>query len=234
MHKFTLTPADVARSIANRGTDHPFGTLEPAKTALVVIDMQNYFVAPGAQGEVPMARDIVPAINRLAQAVRAAGSRVIWVQNSTNNTRESWSVMANHLMTPARAASRWAAMDEGAEGFKLWPALDAKPQDVYVIKKRFSAFIQGSSDIEFCLKRSGIDTLLVAGTASNGCCESSARDAVMLNYKVVMISDASATYSDDMHSHCLQFFYRVYGDVLTVDEAIAGLAATAPARLRSA
>jgi nicotinamidase-related amidase len=66
--------------------------------------------------------------------------------------------------------------------------------------------------------------LLIAGTASNGCCEVSARDAVMLNYKVVMISDASATYTDDMHSNCLQFFYLVYGDVLTVDEAIAGLA----------
>jgi len=234
MHKFTLPPAKIARSIANRGMAHPFGTLDPAKTALIVIDMQNYFVAPGAQGEIAIAREIVPAINRLAQAVRAAGSHVIWVQNSTNNTRESWSVMANHLMTPARAANRWAEMDEAAEGFKLWPALNAKPQDVYVIKKRFSAFIQGSSDIESYLKRNSIDTLLIAGTASNGCCEVSARDAVMLNYKVVMISDASATYTDDMHSNCLQFFYLVYGDVLTTDEAIAGLAATAPARLRSA
>ena len=73
-----------------------------------------------------------------------------------------------------------------------------------------------------------------ASGCSNGCCEVSARDAVMLNYKVVMISDASATYTDDMHGNCLQFFYLVYGDVLTVDEGIAGLAATAPARLRSA
>ena len=106
---------------------HPFRTLDPAKTALIVIDMQNYFVAPGAQGEIAMASENVPEINRLAKAVRAAGSHVIWVQNSTNNTRESWSVMANHLMTPARAANRWAEMDEAAEGFKLWPALNAKP-----------------------------------------------------------------------------------------------------------
>jgi ureidoacrylate peracid hydrolase len=234
MHKFTLPQAEIARSISNRGTAHPFGTLDPAKTALVVIDMQNYFIAPGAQGEIPMARDIVPAINRLAQAMRAAGSHVIWVQTSTNDTRESWSVMANHLMSPVRAANRWAAMDEAGEGFKLWPALDAKPEDVYVIKKRFSAFIQGSSDIESYFKKHGIDTLLIAGTASNGCCEVSARDAVMLNYKVVMVSDANATYTDDMHGNCLQFFYLVYGDVLTVDEAITGLARTAPARLRSA
>src|SRR5580692_1638354 len=202
MHKFTLPQADIARSIANRSKAHPFGSLNPGKTALIIIDMQNYFVAPGAQGEIPMAREIVPAINRLAQAMRTAGSHVVWVQTSTNDTRESWSVMANYLMSPTRAANRWAAMDEAGEGFKLWPALDARPEDVYVIKKRFSAFIQGSSDIESYLKRNGIDTLLIAGTASNGCCEVSARDAVMLNYKVVMISDASATYTDDMHSNC--------------------------------
>ncbi|HLZ99272.1 MAG TPA: isochorismatase family cysteine hydrolase, partial [Steroidobacteraceae bacterium] len=170
MHQFKLPQAAIDRSIANRGVAHPFGVLDPAKTALLVIDMQNYFVAPGAQGEIPMAREVVPSINRLAQAMRAAKSNVIWVQNSTNDTRESWSVMANHLMTPARAAHRWAAMAEGAEGFKLWPALDAKPDDFYIIKKRFSAFIQGSSNIEAFCRARGIDTLLIAGTASNGCC----------------------------------------------------------------
>ena len=125
-------------------------------------------------------------------------------------------------------------MDEGGEGFKLWAELDARPEDFYIIKKRFSAFIQGSSTIEAFCRGRGIDTLLVAGTASNGCCKSTARDAVMLNFKVAMISDASATDTDDLHSMSLQFFYRVYGDVLTVDEAIAGLMAAAPERLRSA
>lgn len=234
MHKFTLPQAAIDRSITNRGVAHPFGALNPAKTALVIIDMQNYFVAPGAQGEIPTAREVVPSINRLAQAMRAAKSNVIWVQNSTNGTRESWSVMANHLMTPARAAHRWAAMAEGAEGFKLWPALDARPEDFYIIKKRFSAFIQGSSNIEAFCRARGIDTLLIAGTASNGCCESTARDATMLNFKVAMISDASATDTDELHSVSMRFFYQVYGDVLTVDEAIAGLVAAAPERLRSA
>src|SRR5579885_932892 len=147
MHNFTLPQTAIDRSVANRGVAHPFGILQPRTTALVVIDMQNYFVAPGAQGEIPMAREIVPSINRLAQAMRAAKSNVIWVQNSTDGTRESWSVMADHLMTPARAAHRWAAMAEGAEGFKLWPELDARSEDFYIIKKRFSAFIQGSSAI---------------------------------------------------------------------------------------
>ena len=89
MHKFTLPQAAIDRSIANRGVAHPFGILNPAKTAMVIIDMQNYFMALGAQGEIPMARQIVPAINRMAQAMRAAESNVIWVQNSTNGTRES-------------------------------------------------------------------------------------------------------------------------------------------------
>ncbi len=234
MHNFTLPQTAIDRSVANRGVAHPFGILQPRTTALVVIDMQNYFVAPGAQGEIPMAREIVPSINRLAQAMRAAKSNVIWVQNSTDGTRESWSVMADHLMTPARAAHRWAAMAEGAEGFKLWPELDARSEDFYIIKKRFSAFIQGSSAIEALCRSRGIETLLIAGTASNGCCESTARDAVMLNFKVAMISDASATDTDELHSVSMRFFYQVYGDVLTVDEAIAGLAASVSERRRSA
>ena len=65
------------------------------------------------------------------------------------------------------------------------------------MKKRFSAFIQGSSDIEAYLRGRGIDTLLIGGTATQVCCESSARDAMMLNFKVVMVPDALATYSDD-------------------------------------
>jgi len=67
--------------------------------------------------------------------------------------------------------------------------------------------------------------LLIAGTATNVCCESSARDAMMRNFKVAMISDACAAQSDQLHMTALLGFYSNFGDVLTVDEAIAGLAA---------
>ena len=102
-------------------------------------------------------------------------------------------------------------------------ALDVQPGDLTVEKKRFSAFIQGSSDIAAHLSSRGIDTLLIGGTATNICCESTARDAMMLNYKVVMVHDALATYTDEDHNATLRTFYSLFGDVQTVDQAIGSM-----------
>jgi ureidoacrylate peracid hydrolase len=224
MHSFSL-PADlVERVTARTGRPHPFDVMEPSKTALVVIDMQNYFMKPGFQGEVPKARDIVPDVNRLAAAVRAAGGHVVWIKNATNDTRENWSVFHDWVLTPQKRDTRYATMDTGHEGHALWAELDAKPEDAQIVKKRFSAFIQGSSDIEAHLRARGIDTLLIAGTATQVCCESSARDAMMLNFKVTMVPDALATYTDEEHGASLRAFYSIFGDVQTIDEVKASLA----------
>jgi len=78
--------------------------------------MQNYFCAPGAQGEIPMAREIVPAINRLAAAMRAVGQPVIWVQTSTNDTLPTGRSCTDHLMSPPRAAKRLGGDGRGERG----------------------------------------------------------------------------------------------------------------------
>ena len=223
MHPFSI-PAELATKVTTRaGRVHPFNVLDPAKTALLVIDMQNYFMHPDYQGAVPMAREIVPDVNRLAAALRTAGGHVVWIKNATNDTRESWSVFHDWLMTPERRDRRYATMDLAHEGHALWPALDAQPADAHIVKKRFSAFIQGSSDIVPYLRGRGIDTVLIAGTATNICCESSARDAMMLNFKVVMVPDALAAYSDAEHGATLTTFYSLFGDVQTIDEVVASL-----------
>lgn len=223
MHQVSI-PAELTERVTRRaGRAHPFDVMEPAKTALIVIDMQNYFMKPGFLGEVPMARQIVPNVNRLASALRARGAHVVWVKNATNDTRESWSVMHDCLVTPQNRDLRYATMDLAHEGHALWAELEARPEDGHIVKKRFSAFIEGSSDIVTYLRQRGIDTLLIGGTATNICCESSARDAMMLNFKVTMVSDALATYSDAEHNASLTTFYSIFGDVQTVDEAIASL-----------
>jgi ureidoacrylate peracid hydrolase len=147
MHELSI-PADLVDRVTTRtGRAHPFDVIEPAKTAFVVVDMQNYFMKPGFQGEVPKARAIVPAVNRLAAAVRELGGHVVWVKNATNDTRESWSVFHDWLHTPQRRDRRYATMDLAHEGHALWAELDAKPEDAQIVKKRFSAFLPGSSDI---------------------------------------------------------------------------------------
>src|SRR3984893_10769863 len=134
MHELSIPPHVLERVIRRAGRPHPFDVIEPAKTALVIIDMQNYFMKPGFQGEVPMARKIVPTVNRLAAATRELGGHVVWVKNTTSGTRESWSVLHDWLQTPDRRDRRYASMELGQEGHALWSELDTRPEDAQIVK----------------------------------------------------------------------------------------------------
>ena len=223
MHNSTILQESIDKVTRRAGRQHPYDVIDPRKAALVVIDMQNHFMAPGFMAETPMARKVVPNVNRLAQAMRVMGGHVVWIQNVTTGTRESWSTYHEFLQTPDRADKRYASMEHGAEGHKLWPELDVQAQDVCMNKARYSAFLQGSSDIERHLRARGIDTVLVVGVATQVCCESTARDACMLNFKTLMISDACATDTDELHNASLNAFYLNFGDVQSVDEVIVSM-----------
>ena len=223
MHKIAISPAALDRMTRRMGKLHPFDTMAPRKTGLLVIDMQNYFVKTGHQGKIPAAREIVPNINRLAAGLRRHGGHVVWVRNGTRDTRQSWSTLHECLMTPERAERRLAEMDIDGDGYAYWHLNDIHPDDAQITKTRYSAFIQGASNVEQYLRARNIDTLLIAGTATNVCCESSGRDAMMLNFKVVMVSDALATHTDAEHNASLSAFYGQFGDVQTTNEALLSL-----------
>ena len=89
-----------------------------------------------------------------------------------------------------------------------------------IYKSRFSPFIQGASNLEEILHAHGIDSLIVTGTATNMCCESAARDAMMRDYKVVMVADANGARYPEDHLAGLTSFYQSFGDVRTTDEVI--------------
>jgi len=225
MHPFTLPDSIKARVAGRCGTPHPFARLDARRTALVVVDLQNGFMREDvAHAWCPMAEHVVPAVNRLATALRAAGGGVFWIQNTFDARCETeWSVMQD-MATPDARARRAAAMSEGTVGNALWPGLDVRPADEVVRKYRYSAFIQGASDLPERLRAGGYDTVLITGTVTNVCCESSARDAMMLNFRTVMVSDGCAALTDAEHSASLIAFYLQFGDVLTTDECIAGFA----------
>jgi ureidoacrylate peracid hydrolase len=224
MHKIAIAKAQTDRLQMRLGKLHPFDVIDPHKAALAVVDMQNYFVKQGHQSEVPAAREIVPNINRLAAELRRRGGHVVWVRNGTNDTRESWSNYHNYLQNRDRAERRLKSMEIGEDGYEFWYLNDIRPEDGQITKKRYSAFIQGSSDLERHLRDRGIDTLLITGTATNVCCESTARDAMMLNFKVVMVADGLATHTDEEHNATLSNFYGQFGDVQTTDEVFESLA----------
>jgi ureidoacrylate peracid hydrolase len=224
MHKIAIAEATQERLKTRLGKLHPFDTIDPRKTALLVVDMQNYFVKQGHQSEIPGAREIVPNINRLAAELRRRGGHVAWIRNGTNDTRQSWSNYHDFLQSPDRAQRRLKSMEVGEDGYEYWHLNDIRPEDAQITKKRYSAFIQGSSDVERHLRDRHIDTVLIAGTATNVCCESTARDAMMLNFKVIMVSDSLATHTDAEHNATLSSFYGQFGDVQTVDEVFQSLA----------
>ena len=99
------------------------------------------------------------------------------------------------------------------------------PGDMYAKKTQYSAFTASSSTLDRELRERGIDTLLICGTATNVCCESTARDATMLDYRVAMLSDATATWTDQEHQAALTSFVLFFGDVMTTGEALTRLVA---------
>ena len=229
MHQFNLDPAIVERVTQRRGRLHAYESLEPTRTALIVIDMQNMWLEEGQPAQSPYCQGIVPNINRLARAVRASGGRVVWVKmHHTEDVAESWSNYMEFF-----GGEHMTAMTEGLkpgnQGAQLWPEMDLQPVDETVIKTRFSAFIQGSSELESKLRPLDVDTLLITGVASNVCCESTARDAMMLNFKTIMVADANATSTDFAHNASLSLLFGRFADVYRTDEVIALLQGAAKA-----
>jgi ureidoacrylate peracid hydrolase len=92
-----------------------------------------------------------------------------------------------------------------------------------VDKNRFSAFLPGSSDIAERLQARGIDTVLITGTVTNVCCESSARDAMMRNFRTIMVTDGNAATTDEEHNASLIAFYLNFGDVMSTDQLVASI-----------
>ncbi len=230
MHKVSIPDEIVARVTRTRGKLHAFDQLIGPATALLVVDLQNVFMLPPYPTEVPVARDIVPNVNKLATATRAAGGAVVWIQMThTEQDKKTWSVFYEDVTKTANRGDALKGLARGSHGQALYDTLDVQPHDLKVEKNRFSAFIQGSSDLDKLLKERGIDTVLVTGTVTNTCCESTARDAMMLNYKTVMVSDANAAATDEEHNATLANMLRIFGDVMSTDEVIARLVPAAKA-----
>ncbi len=224
MHTLSIPQSVIDRVIARRGREHVHEDLEAAKTALVVVDMQNAFMLPGvAHALCPMAEKIVPNINRLAQAVRTTGGTVVWIKTTfKEDALKNWSTYFE-MVTPQQGAKRIEALTADSRGHELWSALDVRADDLIVEKNRFSAFIQGSSNLAEVLRGRGLDTILVTGTVTNVCCESTARDAMMLNFKTIMVTDGNAAVTDDDHNASLVAFYLTFGDIMSTEMLVACL-----------
>jgi ureidoacrylate peracid hydrolase len=235
MHTPAILPAVVERVTQRRGRLRVFDSLDPSRTAHVVVDLQNGFMAPGAVAEIPAAREIVPSVNRISQALREAGGLVVYIQNTFDEEAvRTWPVFFNHFCSPSRRERMIEAFTPGSDGHQIWAGLDVRHEDLKVRKSRFGAFAPGASALDAILKARGVDTIIVTGTASQVCCESTARDAMMLNYKVFYVADANATFTDAEHNATLSAMAYTFCDVLPTVELLGMIVSAVPARVAMA
>jgi nicotinamidase-related amidase len=201
----------VRKVVARRGRLHAFETIEPKTTALVVIDLDEATV-----GNDEGCQRMTETVNALAATVRRAGGVVAWVLSRMSTMPRHFSAILG-----AQLATRYFNDGQaGGAGTRLWHALDRKAEDVVTIKSGASAFFPGKCNLKPQLDARGVDTILIAGAVTNICCESSARDAVELDYKVIMISDALSGQAHGLHEATLATFYRMVGDVRPSEDVI--------------
>ena len=160
--------------------------LHPARTALIVIDLQNAFLLPDSPMAARGGLEIVPTFNRLIAAARLVGMPVIFTA-TTHDPAEPLNRMDD--LFPTRRAGRW--LERSAPAQQIHPSVDFREGDLLVEKPRYSAFWR--TDLEAILGRLGVDTLVIGGAWSNVCVESTARDAFFRDYRVVYLADGTAT-----------------------------------------
>lgn len=173
---------------------------DPARVALLVVDMQNGFVAPDQALACPSAISIVPAILALAKAVREMGGTVVWTRHTASPDPDKATPPWFDVVMGEAMSVNLKALRSGAVAHAIFGAFDIGPDDIVVDKYRASAFLPDRADLHRKLQLRSIDTVIVVGVVTNYCCQSTARDAAMLDYRVFMVPDATACFSDQIQS----------------------------------
>jgi ureidoacrylate peracid hydrolase len=187
--------------------------------------MQGTFRAPGAPAEVPAARRLVAPANRLARALQARGAPVIRCPHASRGvgTGSDWRGVFDHFVAGAVRERTIESLAPGAPGQDVWTELEVAAEDIRISKDRYGALMTGASPLERILRSLGIEILLISGIKAKVCCEPTARDAMMLDFRVVMVADSCAALSEREHVATLETIIRQFGDVPTVDGVISRL-----------
>lgn len=196
-------------------TGREYFTVDPRKTALIVIDMQNAFVAEGAAFETPGARTMLPQLEQLIGFARAHEMPIVWTQS--DHRPPFGGLMLRKFPAIEQARVLWPDDPSFAMYPKMVQPKDG-PREYCIVKHKFDAFFE--TDLEAILRYHGIATVIITGTATNACCESTARSAFMRDYLVAFPSDANATFDEAMHEATLKNIDLLFGRVMTTTELL--------------
>lgn len=201
--------------------------LAPAHTALLVIDMQNDFIADGglvarSGRDVSAAQKLADRLPYLIEDARRVGVLVVFVRNVYSTERnfylsDAWLEQAarkqkgGYTRYPVCAEGSW----EGDYHGKIRP----ESGDPIVTKHRYNAF--HGTDLDTILRANAIRTVVMTGVATDVCVASTAREAFMRDYYAIMVDDGTATFSPEDHAAALRNFDRYFGEVSTIAEITA-------------
>jgi len=197
-----------------------FPGLESGRTALVNVDMQAAFLAEDQPYGSANARDIVGRVNALSRAMREAGAPVIWTRQTY--TSEPPLAPPEWQYDPQRpgVAAGMAALAAGSSGHGLYAGMDVAQGDVVLDKYRYGAFSCPAGALPDALERLGVAMLIVTGTLTNCCVESTAREANMAGYKVIVAADATSAVTDAEHNAALMNLRINFADVRRTAELL--------------
>ncbi len=185
--------------------------LQPDKAALLIVDMQQFVCAPSDGRHLSGIKPVITAINNLADTCHSCNVPVIWLRHTFNT---------NNIENDAGLYPLFHKQPLSPDMFDKGPATEIFTQmhvdetkDHVVFKNRYSAFAKDASNLHDLLQNLAIKQLWITGVATNVCVESTARDAMQLNYETIMIANAMASPFELVHQVILQNFRLFYGDV---------------------
>ena len=190
----------------------------PERMALVNVDMQNCFV-DGYPISAPDGLAVEERINRLADACRDAGILVIHTSHVVRPDGSNVGVMGE-IIPPVNEG----VINKGAESAELHNGLSVKEGDILLDKPRFGSF--HGTDLDMILRTRGIDTIIISGISTNICCETTAREANVRDFKVFFMSDGTATFgmgdlsAEELQKATCTTLGFAFAQVITVDEMI--------------
>ena len=183
--------------------------LNASASALLVVDMQMFFLDPTSPTYTCGGPAVLPSIKRLMEAFRAAGRPVIFTRHAHHPNGSDLGIM-----------DWWweGKCLEGSEASEIHPELRPLVGEKVITKHRYSAFY--NTDLETVLRCLKIEDLVVSGIMTNLCCESTARDAYFRDYRVFMTADGTGTITEEMHLASLLNLAFGFAFVTTSDRLI--------------
>ena len=189
--------------------------------ALIVVDMQNIWVHPRGARYLPMSEDIVPRVQRLLQFCRDRRVPVIYLHTTKRKDLADVGIFADIKPQTHDADDEWSNF-EGSPGAELYDPVKPVAGDIVVKKFRYSGFY--GTQLENLLRALGRDTIAITGVATNVCCDSTARDGAMRDFKVLFLSDCNASFTPEEQQATLANFDKHFGVVMDSKALMAKLA----------